>query len=231
MLRGSLDDFSLEDILWLVARAEKTGELFVNRPPGSGRFFFASGKVDHVETDLLRTGPAAPGADARATVEDAAFELLRREQGDFSWNPGVTSQSGTALSLTVDDVLAASEQRAAELARIRQFIPSDQSILAINASPEEGVEEISLTRAQWGLIAHIDGQRTVEGIAAEARMGEFQVLRTLYPLAERRLLEVRSSTPAGAATTGTVTATAPPSQIDLTRTEPASAVFPTSDAT
>lgn len=228
MLRGSLDDFSLEDILWLVARADKTGELFVNRPPGSGRFFFNSGKIDHVETDLLRAGRGAPGADVRDLIEDAAFELLRRDLGDFSWNPGVTSQSGVALSLSVDDILTASQQRAAELARIRQFIPSDQSILAINAAPAEGVDEISLTRSQWGLLAHVDGRRTIEGVATEAQMSEFHVLRTLYPLAERRLLEVRESTPAQATTSASAS---PTSQVDLTSPEPASAAFPTSDAT
>ena len=227
MLRGSLDDFRLEDILWLVARADKTGELFVNRPPGSGRFFFTSGKVDHVETDLLRSGRGAPGADARSGVEDAAFELLRRDLGDFSWNPGVASQSGVALSLSVEDVLAASEQRAAELARIRQFIPSDQSIVAVGASPPENVEEVTVTRSQWALLAHVDGRRTVEGIATASGLGELYVLRTLYPLAERRLLEVREAAPAGAEP--------PPAQVDLTGpaqpAPPGPAAFPAPETT
>ena len=237
MLRGSLDDFSLEDILWLVARGDKTGELFVNRPPGSGRFFFASGRVDHIETDLLRGG--APGGDARATAEDAAFELLRRELGDFTWNPGVAAQSGTALGLSVDDVLAASSQRAAELATIRRFIPSEQSVIAVSANPPEDVQEVTLTRAQWGLLAFVDGRRSVEGIATEAGLGEFHVLRTLYPLAERRLVDVRDAAQGGlpdaTAQPGNTAApvTTPPAQVDLTTSPEAApttpAAFPSSE--
>ena len=226
MLRGSLDDFSLEDILWLVARADKTGELFVNRPPGSGRFFFRAGKVDHVETDLLRDTVRSDPAGARGAVEDAAFELLRRDLGDFSWNPGVLAQTGSALALSVEDVLAASAHRAAELQAIRAVIPSDDSILAIATSPPESIQEVTLDRRQWGLLAYVDGRRTIEALARDARLGEFHVLKTLHPLAERGLLEVRSGV-APAPDAG------PSHQVDLTQSPqgapPAPAAFPHAD--
>ena len=231
MLRGSLDDFSLEDILWLVARAAKTGELFVNRPPGSGRFFFNAGKVDHVETDLLR-GTVAAAAGARSAVEDAAFELLRRDLGDFSWSPGVLAQSGSGLSLSVEDILAASARRAAELQAIRAVIPSDDSILAVAISPPDDVEEITVTRAQWAVLAYVDGRRTIEGLARDARLAEFHVLRTLHPIAERGLLEVRSGageTPAAAEAPSRGTSP----QVDLTHGPAAApaapAAFPHAD--
>ena len=228
MLRGSLDDFSLEDILWLVARADKTGELFVNRPPGSGRFFFRAGKIDHVETDLLRGSVAAEAvAGAREVVEDAAFELLRRDLGDFSWNPGVLNQTGSTLALGVEDVLAACAQRAAELQAIRAVIPSDESILAIAASPPENIEEVTVNRRQWGLLAYVDGRRTIEALARDARLAEFHVLKTLHPLAERGLLEVRS----GAETTTPGPGTT--HQVDLTNSPEgapsAPAAFPHGD--
>ena len=229
MLRGSLDDFSLEDILWLVGRADKTGELFINRPPGTGRFFFTSGKVDHIETDLLK-GRVGPGGDARTVAEDAAFELLRRELGDFTWNPGVTSQSGVALSLSIEDILTASEQRAAELAYMRQLIPSDQSVVAVSSAPPENLEEVTVARAQWALLAHVDGRRTIEAISAAAGIGEFYVLRTLFPLAERRLIEVRAGAPENQDVA--------PAQVDLTNpADPGPAApsaptaFPTPDTT
>lgn len=54
MLRGSLDDFFLEDIFWLVDRARNTGRLNVTRPTGNGSFYFREGRVYWAETELLR---------------------------------------------------------------------------------------------------------------------------------------------------------------------------------
>ena len=54
MLRGSLDDFFLEDIFWLVDRARNTGRLNVTRPGGSGSFYFREGRIYWAETALLR---------------------------------------------------------------------------------------------------------------------------------------------------------------------------------
>jgi protein-tyrosine-phosphatase len=54
MLRGSLNDFSLEDIFWLISRSENTGELQVVRPSGAGRIFFRSGRVYCAESELCR---------------------------------------------------------------------------------------------------------------------------------------------------------------------------------
>jgi protein-tyrosine phosphatase len=81
MLRGSLDDFSLEDIFWLVARAENTGELMVVRPSGAGRVFFRSGRVYFAESELcredvgrtlVRTGALGPDELAAADEESSS---------------------------------------------------------------------------------------------------------------------------------------------------------------
>ncbi|MDQ4144420.1 MAG: DUF4388 domain-containing protein [Actinomycetota bacterium] len=208
MLRGSLDDFSLEDIFWLVSRAENSGELMINRPAGFGRFFFREGRVDHVETDLLRGSARALENDPRRLVEEAAFEVLRRDLGDFSWTPGEATPTGSNLSLAVEDLLAAADERRSELAIISEVIPSERSILTLGASPPEHIREITLTRAQWSLLAFLDGRRTVEAVAREADLSEFFVLRALFPIAERGLLEVDANAADATATDDT--------QIDLT---------------
>ncbi len=207
MLRGSLDDFSLEDILWLVARAENTGELEVNRSSGTARFMFREGRVDHAETDLLRATAKQLESDPKLLVEEATFEVLRREGGEFNWSSGEPATSGPQLSLNLDDLLDAVDERWAELDLIRAVIPSEKSILKIASSPPEHIREITVTRAQWALLGHLDDRRTIEAVAAAADLGEFHVLRTLYPIAERGLLEVD--------TTANVTGSSD-AQIDLT---------------
>ncbi|MDW7709112.1 MAG: DUF4388 domain-containing protein [Deferrisomatales bacterium] len=48
-LRGSLEDFSLPDIIQLVGSGRKTGVLRLQSPQGSAALFFEGGKVVHVE--------------------------------------------------------------------------------------------------------------------------------------------------------------------------------------
>ncbi|MDQ4096068.1 MAG: DUF4388 domain-containing protein [Actinomycetota bacterium] len=81
MLRGSLDDFGVEDVLWLVDRTKKTGELIIERPAGRGRLFFRDGFLYAVESELareplharlVRTGLITP--DQLRTAQQAASD-------------------------------------------------------------------------------------------------------------------------------------------------------------
>jgi hypothetical protein len=199
-----------------VARAENTGQLEVNRPGGKARFAFREGRVDHAETDLLRGTAKQLEGDPKLLVEEATFEVLRRDMGDFSWNSEEPPSSDPKLALNLEDLLDAVDQRWSELDLIRGIIPSEKSVLKIASSPPEHVREITVTRAQWALLAYLDGRRTVEVVAGEADLGEFHVLRTLYPIAERGLLEVDAT---AADATGSSDA-----QIDLTDSNDAGSV-------
>jgi Domain of unknown function (DUF4388) len=199
MLRGSLDDFSLEDIFWLVARAGQTGELVVDRPGASGRFFFAQGRLYSAESELMResfgerlarSDAAERGMVFRQMVEDTTFELLRRELGEFYWNADITTEPEESASFAIDEVLAAAADRRRELDEIRSIIPTDEAVVAISSSLPDGVTEVTVSREQWRLLAFVDGRRSIQAIGSSALLTDFQVLRTLFPIAQRGLLEV-----------------------------------------
>ncbi|MDQ3987482.1 MAG: DUF4388 domain-containing protein [Actinomycetota bacterium] len=231
MLRGSLDDFGLEDILWLIDHAENTGELAVTRPNGSGRLFFRDGKIYCAESDFLRepladqlvrtTGVAATqleeaqsrkatsgerlgealltvgavdedglGEVFRTRVEDAAFELLRREFGEFAWESGAKAEPEFSLSLSVEELLDAVAGRFSDLEKVREVIPSETSVPAISAVVPEGATEVTVTAEQWRLVALVDGTRSFEDIGGLARLSDFYVMKTVRPLAERGLIRV-----------------------------------------
>ena len=233
LLRGSLDDFGLEDILWLIDHAENTGELAVRRRHGSGRFFFRDGNVYCAESDFLReslvdelvragvtpseleeararqsssgVGMGAAliavgavdedGLEAvfRSRVEDAAFELLRREFGEFTWEADAKAEPEFSLSLTVDELLEAVSRRFSELEKIREVIPSEASVPAISAVVPAGTTEVKVTAEQWRLIALVDGSRSFEDIGRLARLTDFYVMKTIHPLAVRELVRVADS--------------------------------------
>src|SRR5688500_3573057 len=76
-LQGTLDTFALPDVLRLLAATKKTGRLRITGGRGTGSIWVASGEV--VAIDSTHTPHAID------TV-DALFELLRFQEGDFTFD-------------------------------------------------------------------------------------------------------------------------------------------------
>src|SRR5688572_29869964 len=230
MLRGSLDDFSLEDIFWLIDRAHNTGELKVNRPSGGGSFFFRDGQIYWAESGVLReslgnqlvrsgivTHIQLKDAEARGVagerlgegltslgfvtgeelvsayrerIGDVAFELLRRDMGEFDWEAQSKAEPDFSFSLSVDEVMRVASERSAELDRIRQDIPSEASILSISSGTPEDVSAITVSSDQWKMLALVNGRNSVADIGRSAELNDLSVLRLLHGMVARGLLEV-----------------------------------------
>lgn len=93
MLTGTLDDFTLADVLRLVSIARKTGRLDVKGPGARGSIFFADGDVTHARSEpaarslgehLVERGILTPGQLAKAqasskTKEGVSGALLASE--------------------------------------------------------------------------------------------------------------------------------------------------------
>ena len=56
MLKGTLDDFALKDVLRLLSRADKTGCLTISKNEATGRVFFRDGDVYYAESSASREG-------------------------------------------------------------------------------------------------------------------------------------------------------------------------------
>ena len=230
MLRGSLDDFSLEDIFWLVDRAHNTGELKITRPSGDGSFFFRDGQIYWAESTLLRESLSnqliragivsqiqLKDAEARGVagerlgegltslgfvtgeelvsayrdrIGDIAFELLRRDMGEFDWQAQSKAEPDFSFSLSVDEVMRATSERVAELERIKIDIPSEASVLSISSGTPEDVSAITVSAEQWKMLALVNGRNTVADIGRTTELNDLSVLRLLHGMVARGLLEV-----------------------------------------
>ena len=111
MLRGSLDDFFLEDIFWLVDRARNTGRLSVSRPTGSGSFFFREGRIYWAETELLRESVERhlirSGTITQTQLRDAEARTLAGEsigQGLITFGMVTADELNRALVDHIADV-------------------------------------------------------------------------------------------------------------------------------
>jgi hypothetical protein len=150
-----------------------------------GEVLVADGLVDE---DQLETA-------VRGQIEDAVFDLLRWELGEFSWNLGEEVSPEVVLSVSVENLIMEASRRLDELVVIQRKIPSEQSVLTMASTPPEGAVEINITPDEWRVMVMVNGQRTVQEIADGVQLDVFQTMRTLYGLVSAGLIEVPGHTP------------------------------------
>ena len=181
MLTGTLDDFTLPDVLRLIAAAGRTGRLDVARDAGSGRLFFHEGAVHG----------AARAGSAAAAPEDLAFDLMRWDRGEFSWEPGAASEpSSESARVAVEDLLDRVTRRLEELAEIKTLVPSEDAVLVMAPQPPQGAVQINITPGEWRVLVMVDGHRPVHEIALASGLDDIAAMKVLYGLAAAGLVTV-----------------------------------------
>lgn len=218
MLTGTLDDFTLPDVLRLIAGGRRTGGLAVARAEGAGELHFREGSVVRaLSRGHRRNEPSSP---ARA-IEDLAFDLMRWDRGEFTWTPGAATPAGAEAAVDVDELLGAVTARLEELAEIQTLVPSEGAVLTMAPQPPEDAVQINITPAEWRVLVLVDGHRTVSEIAGATHLDDLEAMKLLYGLAA-----------AGLVTAGEAATHAPSSQpvsdmTDMTDTTAVSAVSAT----
>jgi hypothetical protein len=171
-LTGSLETFSLPDVLTLLASTAKTGELSVHGDRLTGRLWVAKGKL--VGQDVARA----------ETPTDAIFELLRLPAGTFSFDAdGGAPAPGDPVDVT--GVLGAAKDRLTEWRGIEKVVPSLEAI--VRMSPTAPGPEVSVRDDQWRLLVAAGSGRSVASMMqeAEARLVEV-VAKPVAKVAPRR---------------------------------------------
>jgi hypothetical protein len=145
---------------------------------GVGRALLDAGAVDDALLRSVVTDQAV----------DAVFDFLRWSDGEFSFGLDEVSPDDVGVRLATDEVIAEARSRLDVWERACRIIPSPQTVLAV---PVCIGEEPRLSRAEWALLALVDGRRSVAELVQLAGRGDFAVVSTLAGLVERRLLVVR----------------------------------------
>lgn len=126
----------------------------------------------------------------RQQIEDAVFDLLRWELGEFEWAPGAELETEVHIGVSVENLIMEASRRLDEYEVIRRKIPSGHAILGMAATPPEGAVEINITPEEWRILVLVDGHRTVAEIAAMVGLDEFGAMRVLYGLVSAGLIEL-----------------------------------------
>lgn len=126
----------------------------------------------------------------RQQVEDAVFDLLRWELGEFHWEPGAELDVEVPISVSVENLIMEASRRLDEFEVIKRKIPSEQTVLGMAPTPPEGAVEINITPDEWRILVLVDGNRPVADIGQRVGLDSFAAMRVLYGLVSAGLIEV-----------------------------------------
>lgn len=173
-LQGSLDAFALQDVLGLLASTRKSGELRVRGDWSDGRIWVHEGLVVDAEAPRARTIP------------EAFFELLRIDDGTFSFDAGAGVPDGEGLAL--EPILEEAQARLTEWRVIEAVVPS-LSVPVVLAARAPG-SRVTLNAEQWRIVVAIGSGGTVEQVADALEVGEYGACAAVKQLVDAGLVEV-----------------------------------------
>jgi hypothetical protein len=174
-LEGNLKDFDLSDILQLIQMGKKTGALQVEADNDIGNIFFFEGNAVHAAATEIRG-------------DGAVNRILRWRQGSFAFLPDVTTDQHS-IQLPLQHLVLEAARQIDEWQDIQRLIPTMDIVLAIEGNPTAGTEDIKLEPVEWKMLALVDGIRTVNQIARDGHLGDFETCKVLYGLQSSGLLK------------------------------------------
>lgn len=198
MLQGSLENFALDEVLGLLAGTSKTGHLEIAGNRGTGKLAFLEGRLVDGNASYMANG---------TDLEDVMFELLRYDDGTFSFVGGDVSPSDGVENVAT--VLASAENRLRDWRSIESVVPSLKH--QVIPAPELPTDEVTVSKTEWAALMVIASGCPVSLVCDKLDLGEVEGSRQIKNLAERKLVSV--SEPIGgyaAASAGTQSVSTPP---------------------
>jgi hypothetical protein len=126
----------------------------------------------------------------REHIEEATFLISQWQEGDFQFLAGEEHLLGRTCTVPVPDLLSAVNQRNAEWAVISSIVPSTSvRVVPVPFLPEDR-DEVTISRAEWRLLAAADGRRTIDQLARATYQSPFAASRVVHGLVIAGLVEV-----------------------------------------
>jgi hypothetical protein len=177
--QGSLAELHLPDIIQLISVSGKTGVFHLTDGDHKGQIFLIDGKIVHAQLD-------------DATGEEAVYALAIWSQGDFKFEPGISTEVRT-ISKSNTNLLMEAARRLDEWRVLSKKIPSPEMI------PEFVVQDnregqINLNTSEWLILSKIDGQRSIKAIAGTGGLSVFDASKILYGLVATGLIRLKEAT-------------------------------------
>ena len=182
-LQGTLDTFALPDVLRLLAATKKTGRLRITSGLGGGSLWVDGGSLSAIE---------ASHAPLAVEPVDALFELLRFEEGSFTFDTDASPEA-TGGAEDVDELLEAAGAMLAEWRQLEAVVPSLDAWVALRPSLDK--PEVTIGQHHWATLVLIGAGASVGQMGERLALPELPVARALRDLAELGLVEISPRAP------------------------------------
>jgi hypothetical protein len=183
-LQGSLSELPLPDVIQLVSVSGKTGAFEIQGEQETGRIYLRDGQIVDATVGRLRG-------------ESAVYEMAIWSQGNFSFLPGEQTDQVT-VRLSNANLMMEAARRLDEWRVLSRKIPS-LDLVPYFTPRERGSDQVTLSPQEWILVTRINGEQSIEGIAAELRWSAFDVSKLLFGMITSGLVALRKAGEAGAA--------------------------------
>jgi hypothetical protein len=122
-------------------------------------------------------------------VEESIYDAFIWNAGHFEFMDGeAPADKATALSLDVTGVVMEGTRRRDEWQQIREVLKGPDAVLDGNS--EVIADFLPLAAGDASILSHVDGQRTLEQVAALLRWSEFKVSHHLIGMVQKGMLTV-----------------------------------------
>lgn len=171
-LVGSLTSFPLLDVLDLLARTGRTGELQVVGQGLDRRIWVDRGDL----VDTGATGSPATGLFEMACIEDGWFYFTLADS-----TPEVTARA------TISSVVEGLAAQVSEWQALASAFPFDAVVRMATTTP---ADEVQIRADQWQLLSLVGAGREVREVLASSSLHPLDTLRTLQELSDGHLVSV-----------------------------------------
>ena len=129
----------------------------------------------------------------RFQIEAVVFELMSWQEGFFSFVEGPVADAPTeaVARISTESLLMEGARRIDEWARIAHRIPHLGMIPVLAPIDEDHPSLLDLLPNEWEMLAMIDGQTDLRGIATRLGRSEFDVAKIAYGLLSTGIIAVR----------------------------------------
>jgi hypothetical protein len=176
-LQGSLSELPLPDVIQLVSVSGKTGAFEIQREDEVGRIYLRDGQIVDAMVGNLRG-------------DSAVYEMAIWSEGTFTFRPG--DESGqTTIHMSNASLMMEAARRLDEWRVLSRKIPS-LDLVPFFTTREKGTDQVTLSPQEWILVTRIDGQSTIDEIAAELKWAPFDVSKLLFGMITTELVALGS---------------------------------------
>jgi hypothetical protein len=190
-LQGTLDTFSLAEILGLLEQARQTGALGVAGPDGHGTLYVTAGRFCAGEAADY-AGPVETREELEVRLIDVCFHLFRFSTGSFEFVPNRTPSWPADRGADIAPIVGRVERILRDWHETEIYIPSFDVQFELNDDNDD--ETVTLNRSSLKVLALLEGGKSVRAIARELRCSVIEVAPTVRDLVEQGTIRAAGST-------------------------------------